>query len=738
MSLAWMLTFRSLRQSKSRLALITGAVAFGVCMILVFAAFFNAFGSTTSTRWLRAIDDAIDSAPQLHHVQSDKADAANSVLVKRVDNPFLIVDGKQIHGLYVDISATEHAPDLFGITWPNHGEFLMSQGVQDLIDSHPEVAIAPRFGSASKGLLPYQLTTGPDDLLVFIGTSLSDNDMAVSVADFNASMPLMRNGAVNQAILLIGLVVLLFPVLLLVAISAALGSVQREQRYAALRLVGATRRQIVQILIVESMLGALLGFMLGLVVFTAIHPLLGSISLAGRRLWLADLTVASWQYAATLVATVVMTGLATSQGMRAVTTTPLGVVRRHRVMRQPSAVRIVVIAVAIGLAIYLSVGVKPNQGTSKDAYLLLTDVVLMMVGLIVVSPWVIRLFAQGIAKHSARAPELIGTRYVAAHSRQISRSVSGVILALFAGTFFLTAISQTGDAINAVTRGHTPLQRSAVVLSDIPERSAAIQLAAQLQTKPYVAQAEAVPFVAGAWNLVPCVNAANYVTTSCNSGVLGVNVWAPTGEADQLIQAKNREDFSEIVGRDYAADTTHETYSVLVSLKDTHAIEHLRTFLATADFMPAFAVPLVSVGSEADAPTDTGFISFMTALVWAGMGLTLLIAVISMLVSTYANLLERRRSLLTLRLSGMKVSELVRMMLMESIAPLALIALVSTGFGFSVGWVMMHMFSVTLDASFTPAIVGALAAALALAGLAMLLLAPAVRKVSEPASNRSE
>lgn len=57
----------------------------------------------------------------------------------------------------------------------------------------------------------------------------------------------------------VGLVVLLFPVVLLIAISATLGSVQREQRYAALRLVGATSKQVLRMLVLEAFVGAILG-----------------------------------------------------------------------------------------------------------------------------------------------------------------------------------------------------------------------------------------------------------------------------------------------------------------------------------------------------------------------------------------------------------------------------------------------------------------------------------------------
>ncbi len=42
----------------------------------------------------------------------------------------------------------------------------------------------------------------------------------------------------------LGGTILLFPIVMFISVSTQLGSAQREQRYAALRLIGATRKQV--------------------------------------------------------------------------------------------------------------------------------------------------------------------------------------------------------------------------------------------------------------------------------------------------------------------------------------------------------------------------------------------------------------------------------------------------------------------------------------------------------------
>src|SRR6202012_2635661 len=78
---------------------------------------------------------------------------------------------------------------------------------------------------------------------------------------------------------------LLFPVLIFVGAATRLSATRREQRFAAMRLVGATPRQISVISAVESALATLAGLVLGFVLFFLLRPALSGISFTGATFY---------------------------------------------------------------------------------------------------------------------------------------------------------------------------------------------------------------------------------------------------------------------------------------------------------------------------------------------------------------------------------------------------------------------------------------------------------------------
>lgn len=58
MRVAWIVVRQSLTRTKVRLALITGAVAFGTVLLLAFAAFTHATFDRTAESWEAAVHDA--------------------------------------------------------------------------------------------------------------------------------------------------------------------------------------------------------------------------------------------------------------------------------------------------------------------------------------------------------------------------------------------------------------------------------------------------------------------------------------------------------------------------------------------------------------------------------------------------------------------------------------------------------------------------------------------------------
>ncbi|MFY9262603.1 MAG: hypothetical protein GX483_01485 [Actinomycetaceae bacterium] len=736
MQLTWTVVRKSIAHTKGRLALIALAVAFGVYMLLAFAAFTNATTNKDAESWKQSVMDTWSNPA--------KGEATSPhITIYRPGIDFVMnIGNTPIDVFYVDTATSTTHPELHGLTWPDHGQYVLSQGVHELISASGNSAIMPRFGTEDLGPMPRELTNGPDDLIAIIGKDLSGVEDVIRVTSFE---PIQNPGQdPNQIVLIIGLVVVMFPVLLLISISAGLGSMQREQRYAALRLVGATSRQTRQILVAEAMVGALAGYVIGAVLFALTRPALAEIPLTGGRYWADSITVGPLVYLVVAVVAIIIVLGANLWGLRAITTTPLGVVRRQNTEKRPSAVRLSGIAIALGIFVFLWLTAESDRATQGEMLLFLASVMVLMFGLVIAGPWLIYWMASLSARWAKSAPAVIGNNYVRAHSGRIARSVSGIILALFAGTFFITSVSEV----------HSVLRTSHVsVLSQMPDTTVFITgLEDDAVTTIYEAIADSytagellltadpvtVPYIARAWAVLDCADAATYANVACeNDGVVGINFWGQASEPGAIVEATDVSAFADTVNQDYDAHVDDPSSVMLVPLSSAGDIEQLRTLLAGLDLGTPGSF-YVLAGAQTTLVIVDPTITVMANLVYAGIAFTLAIAIISMLISTYAGILERRRSLFALRLSGMQVKQIAAMMLVEAVFPLAIIAGLTSVLGYSSGWLLMDMRSMTLDASFSPKILLALAIALVLAVAAILALTPTMRRVTAPENNARE
>ena len=82
---------------------------------------------------------------------------------------------------------------------------------------------------------------------------------------------------------IVGAIAFVFPILILVGTATRLAAARREERYAALRLVGATSRQISVISSVDAVVSALLGTLLGIVIFLLLRPALADTAITSAR-----------------------------------------------------------------------------------------------------------------------------------------------------------------------------------------------------------------------------------------------------------------------------------------------------------------------------------------------------------------------------------------------------------------------------------------------------------------------
>ena len=126
----------------------------------------------------------------------------------------------------------------------------------------------------------------------------------------------------------VGVLAVLFPMLILVGTATRLAAARREERYAAMRLVGATPRQISVVASVDAMVSALLGVLLGIGIFALVRPALANASLIGTRYFAFDVTPTTLDYVGMLVGVPIVSAIAALLSLRRVRISPLGVTRR--------------------------------------------------------------------------------------------------------------------------------------------------------------------------------------------------------------------------------------------------------------------------------------------------------------------------------------------------------------------------------------------------------------------------
>ena len=221
----------------------------------------------------------------------------------------------------------------------------------------------------------------------------------------------------------------LFPVLILIGTATRLAAARREERFAALRLVGATPRDVSVIASVDSVVSALSGAVLGIGLFLAIRPALAGASLTGTRYFAATVTPTAWGYLGLLVAVPAASAIASLAALRRVRISPLGVSRRVS-PPPPSAWRLTTLAAGVALFVAgMLATTKKSIGAPAYPGLLLT-----MIGLVIAGPWLTAAAARWCARVLNGASPLLAARRLADNPKAAFRAVRGLVLAVFLGT----------------------------------------------------------------------------------------------------------------------------------------------------------------------------------------------------------------------------------------------------------------------------------------------------------------
>ena len=399
-----------------------------------------------------------------------------------------VFDGQQINRF--DVAATGvSSPVPPGIPRdPGPGQYYASPALAALLRSVPADQLADRYPGRMVGTIGDAALSSPDSLLIIVGRTsaqLAGTPDSVRVTSIAAAVPgvgdVLNPGGLNyippnapggknaiHVILSVVALAILAPVLIFIATATRLSAARREQRFAAMRLAGATRRQISLIAATESAVAGILGVAVGFGVFFLVRIPVARIPLIGQPFFPAELSLSLPDILIVAIGVPVFAAVAARLALRRVQISPLGVVRRAT-PKPPRAWRTVPLLAGLAeLGFWTVHGHPASLNGQIEAFE--SSFALIFLGLFIAGPWLTMATARGMARWTSRPSTLMAARRLADDPSAAFRSVSGLVLALFITTVAVVAIT-TQDAKN-LTRWGTAAEAN--VLTD--------QVAAQQQS----------------------------------------------------------------------------------------------------------------------------------------------------------------------------------------------------------------------------------------------------------------
>ncbi|MFC5666846.1 FtsX-like permease family protein [Kitasatospora misakiensis] len=674
------------REALARLAVITAAVAIGVGLLLSTLASINAVGKAND------------------RVLWTNTGAASRTDTAPVDPLWWWAhgdfhDGKEI--FRVDVAATgPTSPVPPGLAeLPAPGEYYASPALTALLRETPAVELGDRFPGRQAGVLGEEALPSPDSLYVIVGRTPAEIEHlpgASKVTTIATALPSSCDhscpglGVRGDAMTLILSVVagaLIFPVVVFIGTATRLSAATREQRYAAMRLVGATPRQVSVISTVESTVAAVAGAVLGFALHLLLRPLVATVPFTGDRFFLEDLTLTPLQLVGTALGVPVAAAVAARLALRRVTISPLGVSRRVT-PKPPTFWRALpLLAGLVELGYFVN---RRPQTTDGQTAAYLTGFLVIMFGLVIAGPWLTMVAARAVALRTSRPATLIAVRRLADDPKAGFRSVAGLVLALFVTTATVCVIGTINE-----NRG---------ALAGDPETRVAVEQSADFDGPPMT---DAVPEqVLAGLRAVPGVRGTAVVHTNPDGIARDPNErpgFYPSlvrcSELAQVPVAGHCPAGAEVAAvpgwifNDLHSNAAHEWPAAPISAAEaaklpvqtvyvttdgsTAAMEQTRTLLTQA--YPQYQARTVDDRGTAQQRQWVGWQQLANVVLLT----TLPIAGCSLAVSVVAGLSDRRRPFAMLRLTGAPLRLLRRVIGLESALPLLVVAAIATGTGFA-------------------------------------------------------
>ncbi len=647
------------REAVARMALMTIGVAVGVVLLLL------------SLTALPVMQQHIDRLAWHRTDAASPATAPDPALWLAVTDRYAGRDVIRVHVAALG----ERPPVPPGLDrLPGPGEVVVSPALAELMRTVPADQLGDRFPGRVVGTIGDAGLVMPDELVGIVGRTPEQLRATAGAIEIRGiEQPGERLDLYAILGVLFGMLAALIigPVAVFVSMAARVGGVRREHRLAALRLAGATRFQTAVLAATETAGAALVGIAIGVVALFALRPVIaGGITLGhGMPIFPGDIRVPVVPMVVALVAVFVLAVGTALVTLTAVQTMPLGVFRRGR-RRPPRAWRLLPIAVGVvGAWLSAKVGDNPDQEPPAYAGLLaVASTLSMLVGFFLAGAWACHWAARGLARLSRGPTTLMVARRIAADPHSAFRSVSGAALAIYVGTG-IALIAAQGEPAEAAGTSVLDDGVVAVHVQGVPEEALA-----PLLSGGGVTVARRDP---GRQVVVACADLARVTDVGCP---LPRYVEGPTGNEDYdaledlfVLPYPGASGADHIFGPSGFTEPgpTAGELAIQTLFIPTDGTVAAQERVRTA---AALAVPLSRSKTAQDLPRRSAAASvtgLATVLPYA-MVFVLLVAACSLTVSVINGVLERRRPFAALRASGMGLTRLRGVVILEIGLPLAL------------------------------------------------------------------
>lgn len=723
------------RSARRRLLGIVAGVMVGVAVFLLLTAAYQAFGERSRrSSWHTPITASPTALTPDTELTAHTAGAASTLdhVGDRTVTVLLVATTE-------DTSVKIPGSDVV----PRPGQYLASPAMADLIASMPADQLAERYGR-QVGVLSEDAVEGPDSLVLVVGME------APRLAAWQGSeQPQVVTGFVGhdyaaqayRIVAAVGALAILAPVLLLIAIVTDLGAAQRAERFATLRLIGATPGRVARLAAAETAATSALGAVAGIVLYLALIPAAARLTIGSSRFFARDLLTSPLVM---ILTTVGVVGGATAVSWwrtRRASIGPLGASRERR-ERAPRPVRL--LPLLLGLAGLTAVRLAGGRlSTTALVTLLIGSFLSTMLGLLWAGPLLTCWAARAARRRARTAAQVMGLGRLVQHPRAAFRAVGGMVVALYAVTLFAVAITAAAG-VPGVRTGPGRLSPQA------------------LFTTPATADPAALDSVLGRLRAVPGVTTASLGYPQApqqGQKGRGLRLVLPVEDARALGEAGADSptgwvsvDWGWVLGEradpapaqapqtDGPSSGSPSAASAPVLLVATDggpgAVERARTAMVSAvgADLVSYPVSRYDIRAVQASATENQF----AALGYIGILIAAGVSTASLAVSTVSSLLARRRVLGLLRLTGMPHAALRRVVAYETLLPVATVLALSIGAAAYTAWVLItgvSARSISWPAGSYYAVVGA---CLALVGVAVLASARAATRMVSGTAVRFE